>query len=169
MTVAALVPPLTEVSQWTFTELLTFALETLLGTRGILFDLVDPGTSDLGRIIPRLISGSAAEGFVEWETRARAAINEVMPLWLKGEPLLAIGKVLRRHRGAKARATADDLARRFAIQTASGVAHGVSVICRVMQRVLGTTEDSPLVSWLTLLPGCVREGFDDPDKLLLFR
>jgi hypothetical protein len=169
--VATLVPPLIEVSGWTFGELLNFALATLLGAHGILFDLVDPATSDLGRIIPRLKSGSEStpEGYVEWETRARAAIEEVLPLWLGGEPLLAIGNVLRHHRGAKARATADDLARRFAIQTAAGVAHGVSVICRVMQRMLGTLEGSPLASWLTLLPGCVREGFDDPDKLLLFR
>ena len=28
--------------------------------------------------------------------------------------------------------------------------------------------DNLLAAWLQLVPGCVREGFNDPDKLLLF-
>lgn len=170
LAMAASMPPLLDVLGWTFHDLFLFVAQMLIGGPGALFDLVEPGATDLGRILPRQRSGpDSMEDIAQWETRARVAIDEVLPVWVGGETLLTVGEVLRRHRGPKARASSNELGRRFAIQTASALGHAASVICRVMQRTVGIVEESCLASWLKLLPGCIREGFDDPDKLLMFR
>lgn len=168
---AAGMPSLADATALNFPQLVDFVLAFVLKTPGALFDLVDPGSTDLGRILPRSKNSttSGEEDVVAWEARASAALEETLPKWLGGATLLDVGTVLRRHRGPKAKAKAIDLARRFAIQTAAGLSHGVSVVCRVMQRKLAISEPSALASWLALVPGCIREGFDDPDKLLLFR
>jgi hypothetical protein len=52
---------------------------------------------------------------------------------------------------------------------ASALGHAASIVCRVLERTLGVGDDTHVKTWLRLLPGCIRDGFDDPDKLLLFR
>ncbi len=87
---------------------------------------------------------------------------------MKGEPVSNIGTRVHTHRGADGRVNAVHLGRRFALHSASSLAHGVSVVVRVFQTVREGVVPSVLTAQLPLVSGCVREGFDDPDKLLLF-
>ncbi len=139
----------------------------------MLFGLVDPGASDFIRIMPRrsqkrdeLIEHT--EGVPNWERRWQDALREVLPQWLSGTPLNAIGEGLHRRCGARGRVKAIKLGRRFALQTAGGLGHGVSLVARVIEQRYRDQVSEMLLSWLRLMAGCVREGFDDPDKLLLF-
>lgn len=85
-----------------------------------------------------------------------------------GKPLIGIGDCLHRHRGAKGHVKSIRLGRRFALQAAGGLGHGVSLIARVIEQRYQEHLYQMHLSWLQLITGCVREGFDDPDKLLLF-
>jgi len=164
--VVATVPSPAEASSWDFSELQSFAIRVLVERRGRLFGLVDPTSSGLSRILPR--RQKQGEDVGAWEDRWRSAVQEVLPLWLAGHPLAVIGEALHRHRQAKGQVKAVHLGRRFAIQAAGGIGHGVSLVCQVLERKLSGAISPRLLAWLELLPGCFREGFDDPDKLLLF-
>ena len=173
-TVAASLPEADVLHAWSFEELLEYHTKFLLGHPGMLFGLVDPGSSDLIRIMPRR-SKKRRDGRIEytedvptWERRWQDTLRGVLPQWLSGTPLNAIGEGLHRHRGAKGRVKAVKLGRRFALQTASALGHGVSLVDRVIEQRNRDQASEILLSWLRIMAGCVREGFDDPDKLLLF-
>jgi hypothetical protein len=134
-TVAASIPAPETVAGWSFRDFLLFALQQLMRDDGPLFGLVDPGGSDLARIIPRQSRKTQdraefTESVGEWQRRWQAALREVLPMWLEGMPIGSIGDALHRHRRAKRRvkAKAIDLGRRFSLQTANGLAHGASLI-----------------------------------------
>ena len=172
-TVAASLPEADVLHVWSFEELLKYHTEFLLGHPGMLFGLVDPGSSDLIRIMPRrsqkrdeLIEHT--EDVPNWERHWQDALREVLPQWLSGTPLNAIGEGLHRRCGARGRIKAIKLGRRFALQTAGGLGHGVSLVARIIEQRYRDQVSEMLLSWLRLMAGCVREGFDDPDKLLLF-
>lgn len=175
--ISRMLPPHEIVASWSFDELLDFQLEVLIHGPGMLFGLADPGSSDLSRIIPRSsIDVQRRTVFVEtvetWERRWQRALRDVVPPWLKGIPLNQIGTTLKAHRakGSKKKCTTKPitLGRRFALNTTSSLGFSTSLICRVIERCLNDDLPDALQSWLKLVPGCVREGFDNPDKLLLF-
>jgi hypothetical protein len=171
--VASSHPPRESIASWSFPELLKFNLDLLCNGLGMLFGLVDSHSSALDRIIPRRskLNGGVmefTEEIAEWEMRWQAALTEVLPLWLGGIPLYNIGEALHRHRGAKGHVKAIQLGRRFALQTAGGISHGVSVIASVTGKLAETSSFIESKPWMSLLSACFREGFDDPDKLLLF-
>jgi hypothetical protein len=172
-TLAASLPEVDNFQAWSFNNLLNYHVQLLLGYPGMLFGFVDPATSDLGRIMPR--RNQTRNGQVEytedvpsWEQRWQNALQDVLPLWLSGKPLNVIGDSLHAHRGAKGHVKAIQLGRRFALQAAGGLGHGISLIAQVFERKYSEEASPTLLSWLRLIAGCVREGFDDPDKLLLF-
>lgn len=137
-TVATSIPAPEIVAGWSFRDFLLFALQQLTRDDGPLFGLVDPGGSDLARIIPRQSRKTQdraefTESVGEWQRRWRAALRDVLPMWLNGTPIGPIGDALHRHRRAAGRVKAIHLGRRFSLQTANGLAHGVSLIARVFE------------------------------------
>jgi hypothetical protein len=173
-TVAARMAPEEVVRTWTEQDFAQHAINELVDVPGLLFALVDPGNSDLSRIIPRS-RARQREGNYEftetmeaWEGRWRQALREVIPMWRSGAPIASIGAALHRHRDADGRVKAVQLGRRFSLQSASALAFGVSIIARVFEKTRGGCMPEDLAIRLHLIPGCIREGFDDPDKLLLF-
>lgn len=168
---AANVPSAKAISAWGFQNLLDFTLREV--TRQ-LFALVRPRSAGLASILPRAHNKGRGSSFEytetvkEWEDRWRAILLDVLDAWMRGEPIASIGKSLHEHRGATHHVNAVHLGRRFALQLASSIAHGVSVVVRVLEAVRGDNVPSVLKSQLPLATGCVREGFDEPDKLLLF-
>jgi hypothetical protein len=171
--VAASLPDAEILLSWSFEELLEFHNRLLLDHPGMLFGLVDPSSSDFIRIMPRRSrrrNGRTEniEGMPDWEQRWQDALREVLPQWLSGKPLIDIGQALHRHRQADGRVKAIQLGRRFALQTAGGLGHGLSLVARVIEHRYHDRTSELLLSWLRLIPGCVREGFDEPDKLLFF-
>ena len=168
--IAAGVPAAETVAAWGFDDLLNFAIDEV--TRH-LFGLVNPMSSGLSRIIPRarVRRGDAYE-FTEsvdaWEQRWRAVIPEVVRAWITGEDVASIGQRLHTHRGADGRVNAVHLGRRFALHSATSVAHAASVVVRVVETVRADALSGLLKRQLPLVSGCIREGFDEPDKLLLF-
>jgi|GEM_PF-2897690 len=164
------VPSEKAIAAWGFQDLLDFMLKEVIRQ---LFALVRPRSSGLARILPRAHKGRDSsfeftETVEEWEDRWRAILPEVLHAWMRGEPIAGIGTSLHTHRGANRRVNAVHLGRRFALQSASSIAHGASVVVRVFEAVRGDNVPSVLRSQLPLATGCVREGFDEPDKLLLF-
>jgi hypothetical protein len=157
------------IAAWGFRDLLDYTLGEV--TRH-LFALVSPESSGLARIMPRTRKPSGSNEFSEtpgeWEGRWRMIIADVLNAWMIGEPIADIGTRLHTHRGATGRVNALHLGRRFALHSAASLAHGVSVVVRTLETLRGDTMRSVLKSQLQLAAGCVREGFDDPDKLLLF-
>lgn len=167
---AAKVPSEETIAAWGFQDLLGFTLGEVARQ---LFALVNPGSSGLARILPRacIRSGGSCvftETFEEWAGRWRAIIPDVLDAWMRGKPIADIGTSLHTHRSATGRVNAVHLGRRFALQSASSLAHAVSVVLRIFEVVRGDTVPSVLRSQLQLASGCVREGFNNPDKLLLF-
>ncbi|HHH29202.1 MAG TPA: hypothetical protein ENK57_12780 [Polyangiaceae bacterium] len=167
---AARTPTEEEVASWGFQDLLEFALNEVVRQ---LFALVNPSSSGLARILPRArvrrnSADDDAETFREWEDRWRAILPDLLDAWMSGEPVSNIGTRVHTHRGADGRVNAVHLGRRFALHSASSLAHGVSVVVRVFQGVREGAVPSVLSSQLPLVSGCIREGFDAPDKLLLF-
>ena len=167
---AAKVPSEETIAAWGFQDLLDFTLSEVARQ---LFALVNPGNSGLSRILPRARDkrdGSYVfiETFEEWAGRWRAIFPDILDAWMRGKPIADIGTSLHTHRGATGRVNAVHLGRRFALHSASSIAHGVSVVARIFESVRGDTVPSVLRYQLQLASGCVREGFDNPDKLLLF-
>jgi hypothetical protein len=171
-TLAASLPEVDAFDVWTFMSLLGYHIQLLLGYPGTLFGFVDPQSSDLSRIMPRrsqTINGQTVyEDIREWEQRWQNALQEALPQWLSGQPLNVIGDSLHTNREASGRVKAIQLGRRFALQAAGGLGYGVSLVAQVFERKYSEKASPTLLSWLRLIAGCVREGFDDPDKLLLF-
>ena len=168
--IAAKIPAEDEVASWGFQDLLDFALGELSRQ---LFALVSPGNSGLARILPQARvrwNGvyEFAETYEEWETRCRAILPVLLNAWMSGVPVLNIGETIHTYRNADGRVNMVHLGRRFALHLASSLAHGVSVVVRVLRDVRYTAVPVELRAQLPLASGCVREGFDDPDKLLLF-
>ena len=164
------VPSAETVAAWGFDDLLNFAIDEV--TRH-LFGLVNPMSSGLSRIIPRarVRRGETyefAESADEWEQRWRAVIPEVVRAWVTGEDVARIGQRLHTHRGADGRVNAVHLGRRFALHSATSIAHGASIVVRVVETVRADALSGLLKRQLPLVSGCIREGFDEPDKLLLF-
>lgn len=167
---AAKVPSEETIATWGFEDFLEFALGEVARQ---LFAMVSPRNSGLARIIPRAHQGRGrsfafTETLGEWEGRWRAILPDVIDAWMRGEPIADIGASLHTHRGATGRVKAVHLGRRFALHSTSSIAHGVSVVARIIENVRGSSVPSILSSQLPLASGCVREGFDDPDKVLLF-
>jgi len=173
-TVAARMPSEEVVRTWTEQDFVRYAISELVDVPGLLFSLVDPNNSDFSRIIPqsRTQQRDGTSAFTEtveaWEGRWQQALREVLPMWCSGVPIASIGAALHRHRGANSRVKAVQLGRRFSLQSASALAFGVSIIARVFEKTRGGCMPEDLAIRLQLIPGCIREGFDDPDKLLLF-
>lgn len=168
--VAAGVPAAETVAAWAFDDLLDFSIDEV--TRH-LFGLVNPLSAGLSRIMPRARArrGDAYE-FTEsvdaWEQRWRAVIPELVRSWITGEDIARIGQRLHTHRGADGRVNAVHLGRRFALHSATSIAHAASVVVRVVETVRSDALSGLLKRQLPLVSGCIREGFDEPDKLLLF-
>ena len=167
---AAKVPSQEVIAAWSFHDLVDFALREVACH---LFALVGAGSSGLARIIPRARRRRGGvyeftETLEQWEDRWRAIIPEMLDAWMRGTPIADIGTSLHTHRGATRGVKAVHLGRRFALHSASSLAHGVSVVVRIFEAVRGDTIPSVLRSQLPLVSGCVREGFNEPDKLLLF-
>jgi len=172
-TLAASLPEVDAFDVWSFKNLLDHHIQLLLGYAGMLFGFVDPQSSDLARIMPRrsqLTNGQTVyiEDVHEWEQRWQNTLQDVLPLWLSGQPLNVIGDSLHINREASGRVKAIQLGRRFALQAAGGLGYGVSLVAQVFERKYTEKATPTLLSWLRLIAGCVREGFDDPDKLILF-
>lgn len=173
-TVATRMPPEDAVRTWTEQDFARHAISELVDVPDLLFSLVDPRSSDLSRIIPRSRArqSNGASEFTEtmqtWEGRWQQALREVLPMWRSGVPITSIGAALHRHRGASGQVKAVELGRRFSLQSASALAFGVSIIARVFEKTRGGCMPEGLSTRLHLVPGCIREGFDDLDKLLLF-
>lgn len=168
--VAAGVPTAATVAAWAFDDLRDFAIDEV--TRH-LFGLVNPISSGLSRIIPRARvrrgeTHEFAESVDEWEQRWRAVIPEVVRAWIAGEDVAGIGQRLHTRRGADGRVNAVHLGRRFALHSATSIAHGASVVVRIVETVRADALSGLLKRQLPLVSGCIREGFDEPDKLLLF-
>ena len=108
------------------------------------------------------------EGVDEWEQRWRAVTPEVVRAWVTGEDVARIGQRLHTHRGADGRVNAVHLGRRFALHSATSIAHGASIVVRVVETVRADALSGLLKRQLPLVSGCIREGFDEPNKLLLF-
>lgn len=167
---AAAVPTAETVATWVFDDLLNFAID---GVTRHLFSLVNPMSSGLSRIIPRTrVRGGQANEFAEsvdeWEQRWRVVIPEVVRAWITGESVASIGQRLHTHRGADGKVNPVHLGRRFALHSATSIAHGVSVVIRVVKTIRADAFSYLLKRQLPLVSGCIREGFDEPDKLLLF-
>ena len=168
--IAAEVPSEELIAAWSFQEFLDF---TLGEVKRLLFALVSPESSGLARILPRARTSRGrsyefTETAQDWEDRWRAILRELLQAWMRGEPISGIGDFLYAHRRTTRGVNAVHLGRRFALHSASSLAYGVFIVGRIFESVRGETVPSVLKSQLTLAPGCVREGFDDPDKLLLF-
>jgi hypothetical protein len=168
--VAAGVPPTETVAGWAFEDLLDFAIDEV--TRH-LFGLVNPISSGLSRIIPRahVRRGETyefTESVDDWEQRWRDVIPTLVRAWITGEDVARIGQSLHKHRGADGRVNAVHLGRRFALHTAASIAHAASVVVRIVETVRADALSGLLKQQLPLVSGCIREGFDEPDKLLLF-
>lgn len=171
-TVAASLPEVDTFEAWAFKNLLNYHIQLLLGYPGMLFGFVDPQSSDLSRIMTRRsqpINGQTVyEDVRDWERRWQNALQDVLLLWLSGISLNEIGNRLHHHREATGHVKPIQLGRRFALQASAGLGHGVSLVAQVFEHKYSETASPILLSWLQLIAGCVREGFDDPDKLLLF-
>jgi hypothetical protein len=168
--IAARIPAEDEVASWGFQELLNFALGELSRQ---LFALISPGNSGLARILPRARVRQNgvyefAETYEEWEARCREILPDLLSAWMSGVPVVNIGETIHAYRNADGRVNMVHLGRRFALHLASSLAHGVSVVLRVLRDVRYTAVPLELRAQIPLVSGCVREGFDDPDKLLLF-
>ncbi len=167
---AARVPAEEKIASWGFQDLLDFALNEVVRQ---LFALISPGSSGLSRILPRARVrrngvNEDAETYGEWEDRWRALLPDLLSGWMSGKPIAEIGTKVQTHRGVDGRLNPVHMGRRFALQLAPSLSHGVSVVIRVVQNIRGTAMPVILSGQLPLVSGCVREGFDDPDKLLLF-
>jgi hypothetical protein len=167
---AAGVPAAETVVGWAFDDLLDFAIDEV--TRH-LFGLVNPISSGLSRIIPRahVRRGETyefTESVEDWEQRWRDVIPTLVRAWITGEDVARIGHRLHKHRGADGRVNAVHLGRRFALHTAASIAHAASVVVRIVETVRADAFSGLLKRQLPLVSGCIREGFDEPDKLLLF-
>ena len=164
------VPPAATIAAWAFEDLLEFAIDQV--TRH-LFGVVNPTSAGLSRIMPRA-GVRRGEGYEftesvdEWEQRWQAVSPELIRAWTTGEDIAKIGQRLHGHRGAGGRVNAVHLGRRFALQSAASIAHGASVVVRIVETVRSDAMSAILKIQLPLVSGCIREGFDDPDKLLLF-
>ena len=169
--IAAMVPSEDIILAWSFQNMLDFMIGEVTSK---LFALINPGSSGLDRILPRIKTkrGSLFE-FLEtvedWEARWRGIMPNVLGAWMSGKPIANIGISLHEHRMANGRINAVHLGRRFSLQSVSSIAHGMSVVVRIFE-VVHSEEALPpeLKSQLHFASGCVREGFDNPDKLLLF-
>lgn len=164
------VPSAETVVAWTFDDLLDFAIDEV--TRH-LFGLVNPISAGLSRIMPRarVRRGETymfTESVDKWEQRWRAVIPELVRAWITGQDVASIGQSLHAHRGGDGRSNAVHLGRRFALQLATSIAHATSVVVRVVETVRADSMSAVLKLQLPLVSGCIREGFDAPDKLLLF-
>ena len=164
------VPSAGTIAAWDFDALLGFSIGEV--TRH-LFALVNPGSAGLSRIIPRA-RARRGEGYEfteridEWEQRWRTVLPDLIRAWIAGEDLFRIGQRLHTHRGADGRVNAIHLGRRFALHSAASIAHGASVVARIVETMRGDALSGLLRLQLPLASGCLREGFDNPDKLLLF-
>lgn len=56
----------------------------------------------------------------------------------------------------------------FRILTHPPVVDEQLIIVRVINKLFADQDTYTVPAWLELIPGCIREGFDDPDKLLVF-
>ena len=171
-TIASRIPASEVVATWAFEDLRKFATHEVIKQ---LFALVDPDSSALSRIILRKRTRKQdgtyeyTETVPEWQSRWQLVIREVLPLWLAGKPISDIDDALHRHRDAKRRVSAIRLGRRFSLQLAPSLAYGLFVVTRVVIEVTkGKHVPQVLMSQLPLLSGCIREGFNEPDMLLLF-
>ena len=172
-TVEESLPSVEGILEWEFGALQDYCINVLTTTNGLLFDLVNPDSCGLSRIIPRRTAKDKfgkiefTEDVADWEQRWQSALYDVLRQWIYGVSLIEIGSVLHKIREASNHVKAIHLGRTFALQASSGLAFGVSLICRVIQE---REAEMPIHfnSWLSVVPGCVREGFDNPDKLLMF-
>lgn len=167
---AAGVPQVAAIATWGFADLLDFAVEQVTQH---LFGLVNPVSAGLSRIMPRTRTPRGdtyhfTESVDEWELRWSTVIPELVRAWITGEQLAKIGQRLHTHRGADGKVNAVHLGRRFALHSAASIAHGASIVVRVVEILRAEAMSAILRTQLPLISGCVREGFDHPDKLLLF-
>lgn len=168
--IVATVPPAEEVFGWEFDDVSAFVIDSVVRN---LFNLVNPARAGFARIMPR--DGVRRAGAVlpteslrEWEERWRIIMPELLHAWMTAENIASIGRRIHCYRRAGGNVNAVHLGRRFALQAVSSMGHAASVVIRIIEVVRGDAIPSSLRTQLPLVAGCIREGFDDPDKLLLF-
>lgn len=168
--IAARVPAAAAIAGWDFDDLIGFAIGEVTQQ---LFGLVNPAYAGLTRILPRTRTSRGqsydyTETVLQWEQRWRDIIPELIHSWTAGADISTIGQFLHTHRRATGHVNPIHLGRRFAVHSAASIAHGASVAVRILELTRGDTMSTVLRSQVQLVSGCLREGFDDPDKLLLF-
>ena len=132
--------------------------------------LADPLSSGLGQIIPRYSKRKDnekvySEALEDYEARCQRVLPEMILAWVNGKPLNQVGganpSLIQPKDAIKS-------GRRFSIQTAPSLGFAIRLICKV----IGTAHKDQIAevvqAWLNLTGACIREGFDDPDKLLAY-
>lgn len=165
--IAAGVPTAEKVAAWTFEDFLYFAIDEVAQH---LFGLVNPVSAGFSRIMPRGTNQNRefTESIDEWEQRWRIIIPELIQAWVDSEHVAGIGQRLHAHRNATGSINPVHLGRRFALHSVTSIGHAASIVVRIVQTLHADALSDLLKEQLQLVSGCIREGFDKPDKLLLF-
>jgi hypothetical protein len=135
------------------------------------FDWLEEEPGRLGLIArPSRISsvlGKSVIGFENDPKKATAAlktIREIMPLWIGGSPLKAIQALLSPRKLEKC-----ETAREWALSLAPELAYFFGLVVQVYRRQQQVSSgQEPLLPLAFATHGrCVRDGFDNPDKVAL--
>jgi hypothetical protein len=135
------------------------------------FDWLEEEPGRLGMVVrpSRIVSvvGKSVSGFEndqEKAMRALKTIRGIMPLWIGGSPLKDIQSLLSPKKLGKC-----DTAREWALSLAPEFAYFFGLVVQVYrrQREVSSGQDPRLPVAFATHGRCIREGFDDPDKLAL--
>src|SRR5579872_1983136 len=113
------------------------------------------------------VLGTAFAGFETDTNKAALAlrkIEDIIPLWIGGEPLNSIQALLSSKKAGKC-----DAAREWGLRLVPELAYFFGLLVQVFQKHrLATGGQEPVLPLeFAKLGRCFREGFDDPDKLAL--
>lgn len=124
--------------------------------------MMDASPSGLARLFVRRLVTS------NWEERVAQALSVSMPQWIGGRPLSAIEPGLFSNSGRKRALPNLGIARIFATGVVPIVGSACGLILRTRKELLRAEGMELSISiFLQVLPQCVREGFDRPEKLAL--
>jgi hypothetical protein len=135
------------------------------------FDWLEEEPNRIGMIVrPSRITSVLGKSVIGFEddpekaTKALKIIRGIMPLWTGGSPLIDIQPLLSLRKLEKC-----DTAREWALSLAPELAYFFGLVVQVYRRQqLVSSGQEPLLPLAFAAHGrCVRDGFDDPDKLAL--
>lgn len=148
----------------TFDVLVDAVIGTMLKDEQRLMAIVDPDSSDLAQIV----GGAPTDG--RWAPACLKVARDGLTAWMDGRPVCELDEMLIQMGLRKRRVPGLDLGRRFALQTAPALGGAASIVVQAVRTlVLADAGPSALASWMLLVPGCIREGFRDPDMLFISR